>query len=389
MNKISIANIGPIKEANLDLNKINVFIGPQSSGKSTIAKTISYCQWVEKRYILDGKFEENFLETFMEFHRIDANFFSDDSSIKYETGNICIEFTGCKSDKDPILKKKKKGTEYQKSKNIYIPAERNFIFAIDNIGKYKRANDNIMNFIYDWSEMRKDYLQEHQLSALNLGIDYYYQLDSNKDMFYIEDSGKDIELKYASSGLQSLIPLLLPLEYMTANKLFREQATESVDEKDEFFRIVKNRFGNEPLGDDFLKALTRRHFYHSSQFVIEEPEQNLFPETQRDLIYYLLEKISGERDHKLLITTHSPYILYALNNCMMAGLVYKKMDKESKANIKCEKSRISPSKVKVYEIRDGKVECIQQEDGLIGENYLDQKMKEIMDDYYLMLNYYQ
>jgi hypothetical protein len=393
MNKISIANIGPIKEANLDLNKINVFIGPQSSGKSTIAKTISYCQWVEKRYILDGKFEENFLETFMEFHRIDANFFSDDSSIKYETENIYIEFTGCKSDKPPVLTKKNEGTKYQKSKNIYIPAERNFIFAIDNIGKYKRVNDNIMNFIYDWSEMRKDYLQEHQLSALNLGIDYYYQLDSNKDMLHLEGNGKDIELGHASSGLQSLIPLLLPLEYMTSDKFFRNPVTESVDEKEEFNRIAntgffKDRAADEML-DEFCKTKIRRLFYQSSQFVIEEPEQNLFPETQRDLIYYLLEKISGERDHKLLITTHSPYILYALNNCMMAGLVYDKMDKESMANIKCDKSRISPSKVKVYEIRDGKVECIQQEDGLIGENYLDQKMKEIMDDYYLMLNYYQ
>jgi hypothetical protein len=80
--------------------------------------------------------------------------------------------------------------------------------------------------------------------------------------------------------------------------------------------------------------------------------------------------------------------MHALNNCMMAGLVYDKMDNESKAKIKCKKSRISPSKVAVYEIRDGKVECIQQEDGLIGENYLDQMMKEIMDEYHLMLNYY-
>ena len=48
MTTIEIKNIGPIKEVEISLNKINVFMGPQSSGKSTIAKIISFCTWVEK-----------------------------------------------------------------------------------------------------------------------------------------------------------------------------------------------------------------------------------------------------------------------------------------------------------------------------------------------------
>ena len=51
MTHIKIENIGPIKKVDIDLNKINVFIGPQSSGKSTIAKIISYCSWYEKNKI--------------------------------------------------------------------------------------------------------------------------------------------------------------------------------------------------------------------------------------------------------------------------------------------------------------------------------------------------
>ena len=49
MAHITIKNIGPIKEVDIDLNKINIFMGPQSSGKSTIAKIICHCQWVEKQ----------------------------------------------------------------------------------------------------------------------------------------------------------------------------------------------------------------------------------------------------------------------------------------------------------------------------------------------------
>ena len=36
-----VKNFGPIKDLKLDLKDVNVFIGPQSTGKSTIAKLLS------------------------------------------------------------------------------------------------------------------------------------------------------------------------------------------------------------------------------------------------------------------------------------------------------------------------------------------------------------
>ena len=41
MAHIIIKNIGPIKEVEFDLNKINIFMGPQSCGKSTIGKALA------------------------------------------------------------------------------------------------------------------------------------------------------------------------------------------------------------------------------------------------------------------------------------------------------------------------------------------------------------
>ena len=49
MNKLIIKNIGPLKSVAVSLAKYNLFIGPQSSGKSCILKIASYCNWVEKR----------------------------------------------------------------------------------------------------------------------------------------------------------------------------------------------------------------------------------------------------------------------------------------------------------------------------------------------------
>ena len=42
MARLIIRNIGPIKDVDIELNKVNVFIGEQSSGKSTIAKFVSF-----------------------------------------------------------------------------------------------------------------------------------------------------------------------------------------------------------------------------------------------------------------------------------------------------------------------------------------------------------
>jgi len=55
--KIIIKNFGPLKQLELDLKEIMVFIGPQASGKSTIAKLIHFFKYVngENRIY----FEEN------------------------------------------------------------------------------------------------------------------------------------------------------------------------------------------------------------------------------------------------------------------------------------------------------------------------------------------
>lgn len=49
MKHLVIRNLGPLKESDIELKRINVIIGSQSSGKSCVLKTACYCTWVEKR----------------------------------------------------------------------------------------------------------------------------------------------------------------------------------------------------------------------------------------------------------------------------------------------------------------------------------------------------
>jgi hypothetical protein len=75
---------------------------------------------------------------------------------------------------------------------------------------------------------------------------------------------------------------------------------------------------------------------------------------------------------------------------MLCGLVQDKMTDQDKNKLKCLSASINPELVSAYQINNGEITKIQQkEDKLIGANFFDKKMKELMDDFYIMLNYYE
>ena len=275
--------------------------------------------------------------------------------------------------------------------------------------------------MFDWFEARKKYSNENDLSVLNLGVNYYYVEGSEEDHIRCknDDNEYDILLSNASSGLQSITPLIAMIEYLTKWIYDEDTISFELDERRQRVsrilaeeKVLKSYFDTieDPQKlvilfskkllkkeakaikyfDDYTTTLNNLFKTANSQFIIEEPEQNLFPQTQRDLVYYFLQNSLKREGNRLTLTTHSPYVLYALNNCMMAGLVSDKMEANELSELKCNQSNINPVDVSIYEIREGVVRgTIQGEDGLISDNYFDQKMKDLMDDFYLMLNHYE
>lgn len=405
--KIEIFNIGPIKEVKIDLNSINVFMGAQSSGKSTIAKIISFCSWVEKdvatnqsleKYTKDIKY---FIEKLQNFHKL-KGFINEKSIIKYESNILKIEYSNDNFNIEWINQ-----YDYKRVKISYIPSERNLV-VLPEIKKVEFPANYIRSFLFDWYDASNQFSEDKKLTLLNLGVEYY-KSNSGEDL--INGNEHNISLTNASSGLQSLTPLISMVDYIIDfkddnisiendesknkgqfqifNKLLKkpfikkykiydsELLQTKITEKDQYTQTLIFRY---------LKTKDNLFNTNSSNLIIEEPEQNLFPETQKALVYYLLNKCKDK--HELTLTTHSPFILYALNNCMMSYLVKDKLDKDDLNKLNCTKSSINPKDISIYQIEDGKVNCIQQEDGLIGKNYFDDKMKEIMDEFYVMLNYY-
>lgn len=431
MTHIIIRNIGPIKDVELDLNKINVFMGPQSSGKSTIAKIISFCSWYEKNTILGSRPQMDFYKDLIEFHNLEDNYFCDESYIDYETANCHITFKG--SEKDAVLVRTTVDSNniFRNEKIEYIPAERNIV-AVPGIGQYTESKNNILSFLYDWFRAKRENKENKKfslpLSSLS-NIAYYYVQEEDADKMLLE-SGKDIKLQHASSGLVSVTPLLIVFDYVI-NGIYSEKRTQSpfetiniqsklksldlsnnneiremISQLNLLDDAIKNLLANDTPQvqtqkdellkrmDDAQKKVIKQIGYDSdynySKIIIEEPELNLFPKSQQDLVYYLLEVLVREqREHKLVITTHSPYILFALNNCMMGGLINDNITDKERDTFPTHKSWINPERVSIYEIHDGKLKCIQDEDGIIEDNYLNQAYKENSSEYLSLLNYYE
>ncbi len=424
MANIIIKKFGPITEAEFETQIVTVFIGNQSSGKSTLAKIISFSSWIEKEAILrqDLSFiDEAFLEEqLLKFHKV-KTYRNKGFYIKYEGDVLNYSYSEsgieCKWTKD--------GKTHKLSKIAYIPSTRNLI-AIPGLESLMVSHDNIRSFVFDWLNVHRKYNSENRMDILDLGVSYYYNENGNSDTIIL-DNGKELAIDEASSGLQSLVPLYILIDYLTRwiyenkpDSSFEKQELRSKTLENELRKILKNNdmnlglrelakvFTDRVLQDEidnprelsdekdkdlifFSKIVENFTSISSSKIIIEEPEQNLFPRTQRDLIYYLIKSTIQEdkgRYHELVLTTHSPYVLYALNNCMMGGLLGDKID-AIKDKIDCKESFVDPRDVAVYGVEEGITKKLQQEDGLIGENYFEVNMKGLMDDFYKMLNYYE
>ncbi len=395
MKRITIKNIGPLEHVVIDLNKVNIIMGPQSSGKSTIAKVISYCQWVEKRFILDGEYKYKFADQFIDFHRVDPNAFNENSLISYDSDFTSISYKG--ENYEQKISKKENNLDYQKPKNIYIPAERNFVSVIPNLGKYKETNDNIMSFLYDWYDTKRHYAKTNALAILGLGVHYHHLKENDTDILTLEKEKKQITIQNASSGLQSVTPLVMLVDYLS-DSFYKRYLSPSVEEIDEFSKMINQALARRTIKNllseegtkEFTNLLNTRLAYQHTNFIIEEPEQNLFPATQRDLVYFILQKINqASRNHSVLITTHSPYILYAFNNCMMGYNVKEEMPEEERSTLLSHKSWIDPNLVSVWEIENGTLKSIKDKNtGTVSKHYFNKIMNNIMDEYYEMLNYF-
>lgn len=413
MKHIIIEKLGPIKRVDIELKRFNFFIGPQSCGKSTIAKVISTCEWMEKEVatLLDEKAIPNgdaFVEMVEKFHKMEGYFNqSHNTYIHFETDVIDI----CYKDKTLNVRLKSEAS-YTRQKICYIPAERNMV-TLPELDGFEFGQTNLKSFLFDWWRARELHSLDNKMNILGLGMHYYYdKMRNNKRDRIQHDNGVsyDIPLSNSSSGLQSVTPLYIMLDYY-AGKYFDEYNVKSsyadekkmaktvaalvkkyiyphisspndnVEQRREQLSIYLN---NLHLGDPesikiqerYQNAYQRMIMPDHTTFIIEEPEQNLYPFAQIELLQSAVRLCNhGNRKHGFTITSHSPYILNYLNVMIMRSF-RSIMDKPS----------INVEELCVYAVQNGDVLDLIQlntQTGVksVNAEWLNEAMREMYGEY--------
>ena len=378
MATIQIKNLGPIKDTGLiNLTDVLLVIGRQSSGKSTFMKVLCFCRWIEKKIMtsFDNTIQaythnKRFTRELKQFHRIDEMYFKEGTEIIYDGDVVTISLTGV--DQNAKINRKLEAWEDRyNSKLSYIPAERNLVSAVQNINDTYKAKerDSIFNFIQEWYEAKDTYGSDNKLN-LSLTDDFKYYSDKGLD-YVVLPNGKPITSFYASSGVQSIMPIDVMTDYImgVVGKVVKFSMTDLMNRLMESLDTdVRNEIvhGAHEVTEEELAPIREKMKYQSAQLFIEEPEQNLYPDAQRKLVQNIIRHLKavksvGNHRSMVVLTTHSPYVLSILNVLIAdAAAVEKKPGDERLKDVVDESTLLPTDAFSAYFInKDGVFEDIK------------------------------
>ncbi|TRX38937.1 AAA family ATPase [Flavobacterium sp. ZT3R18] len=413
--KLIVKNFGPLKDIKIEVREMVTFIGAQASGKSTLAKLLSIFEDENFRRDDTITFEEELKKYNM------LSLLKENSIINYKKGkysfylekNSCTKVNPREILKNQFVKKIKTSNSNEernksfrdliindlelnrnhktliiheiidrlniftnnelnfesngkipiskylnyyenllieygvnvKFDSLYIPSERNFlhIIAENTLGL---INNNVQipkHLLNSGQEYEKAIhtIKELPLSIIDKKIKYKRE---GKSSYIYHNETEKVDLLESASGLQSVVPILLLVEY---SKLLKEK--------------------------------------YNFNFVVEEPELNLYPKAQHELIKYLVKNCLFDRKN-LILTTHSPFVLASINNLLLAFEKGKSKPHEVNKIIKKE-SWLDPKNFIAYELKNGKAKLIMDDKlGQIKENMIDTVSDAFSDEFDKLLD---
>lgn len=351
--KILIRNFGPVKTAEVDLDKnFQIFIGEQASGKSTIGKVIYFCRKI-RDYTLDFLLED---DQFMLNHQ--NEYFT--NYLKYLTRKFIACFGRTKHMpyfniryiwKDILI-------SIQTNKGGYVRfrfddtlssqiqhliretavmhqkmADHNSTSIIDDItavGVMKRRLSKLVSEIFEDSD-EVIYIPAGRSLLATLSEDLWGMSTEHMDLTMKEFISL---IQRTRSNFGTKIPEMIKDYTKTvkgqinnaavdhAYRLIREILKADYTSEEEGERIyfderhwVKLMYGSSGQQEalwilllSFILILENRRAF----VIIEEPEAHLFPKAQKKIVD-LIALLVNSTGSRVALTTHSPYILTSVN----------------------------------------------------------------------------
>lgn len=332
---IRVRNFGPVKagyevgDGYLDLPQITLFCGPQGSGKSTVTKLISTFSWVEKRMFKDDDiaYDADRFKVDLAWQGIDE-YLCDDTEIDFEGMIVGFHYAAQKMRVEDLRKERK---TYSKPKISYMPAERNISSVIRKATRVENLPEPLMCMQTEFEWAKRFFKRDYKLPANGFGFEY-----DGEDSWISNGgpgTGQKTRLDKASSGLQSMTPLLMVSEYLATkvvpdganvSKLVMEDARSSDEKLAIEMRVDEiQRSGRPETEKDELIARVKgpcRRFMN----IVEEPEQNLYPLAQYEVVKGLIRLQKKCPGNSLVLSTHSPFVVNTMVMAAMSAIVYRK-----------------------------------------------------------------
>lgn len=412
MVKLKVKNFGPIKDGFsendgfMDISPITLFCGNQATGKSTIAKLFSTLTWLEKAVFRNDYDEasvanKDFFINFLKNQRI-HEYIKDNSEIVYIGNAYIFSYV---NNNFSVSVNEAQLKNYIRPKIMYIPAERNLLTILEDADKIQKLPVMLSILLERYRNARKKLAQDpYCLPISNIKIKY----DSiNNITSVFSDNSQVVDISNSSSGIQSITPLSLISDYLAktvTQDVFSNIQKLSVAERDKIKKDIQ-QFDDKELADILLKELNMYflagskqgiseknvylmkkilQYYFNQCFIniVEEPEQNLFPESQNKVLYHLLECFNRNPNNQLMITTHSPYIISYLTLCAKAyELKSKGINLEKISTVVPIESIVSGKTITIYETNeDGGIELLKPYESLPSDENLLNKLMAKQND---------
>jgi predicted ATPase len=391
MSRIRIKNFGPIKEGYIEnngfmeINKVTVFIGNQGSGKSTVAKVISVLTWLEKA-INRGDVDVNMslidFENFFIYQRI-KNYFRANTEIEY-IGKI-YRFNYSKKLTPPEIERLEVSlySGYRVPKIMYVPAERNFLTVIKNPYSIKGLPETLETFAVEYRNSQLKFNDE--LLPLPIG-DVSYKYNNGNETSVLVGKNYKIDLLESSSGYQSLVPLYLVTKFLSD---ILEEGGEQLDitqklrKTDELDLVLRDKSLSHKELLDKAEEINARYLNTCFVNIVEEPELNLFPSSQWEILKRLLYHNNIIPQNRLILTTHSPYIINYLTLAVEAHdlnvkIKTKDLRKKLKKIVPID-SMVDAKDLVIYELDEieGTISKLSTYEGIPSDdNYLNNSLAE-------------
>jgi len=389
---INVQNLGAIKEASIDLNKkLTVFCGPNNTGKTYVSyiiyaltnDNVSIPKLLDdallKQFLETGEFEINIdLEELYKFREeqlklirdnLDSIFGISEEKVKAYFSDFAISFVTTKEEfqakviaevfslkiqiNDIVIRVEKKSSELRI--HIVNVSEKKITGSYVDVIRYSlyRSVYNFVAFYPNTSscifpvERNSIYTFNKELSIQrNVLIDQMQELSSKKNYNPFDILFKrttrypmavrdGLEIADDLVNIQNRKSLYYNFADELENELLHGKITISKDGEVQF-ASEKAKTTRIPihLTASIVKTLASLTFYlrywakENDLIIIDEPELNLHPDSQIILTRILARLLN--RGFRLLISTHSDYVIRELNNLIMLAHVQPEMQQKAR-----------------------------------------------------------